>query len=344
MTAYEIDPLADPRWERLSLDHARASVFHSPGWLRALRDAYGYQPIAFTTSPPGGDLSDGVVFCRVKSWLTGDRLVSLPFSDHCEPLVDHPAALACILSRLTDSAGGGAGRIEIRPMTAGLAASAGFSRLAEFQLHRLDLRPSPAALFGRFHKNTRRNIQRGEAGFLRYEKGASETLLEHFRHLLTRTRKRHRVPPQPLQWFRSLCECMAGRAAIHMAYRESIPVAGIFTLRHNGVMVYKYGCFDPTYRQHGGMAFLLWRTMQEARQGGVREFDFGRSDSGDAGLITFKQRWGSVVSPLTYWSCGMRRFEGSALQWTGRRLREILPYLPDRLLTATGNLLYKHVG
>ena len=27
-------------------------------------------------------------FAEMKSWLTGRRLVSLPFSDHCEPLVD----------------------------------------------------------------------------------------------------------------------------------------------------------------------------------------------------------------------------------------------------------------
>ena len=29
-----------------------------------------------------------LVFCRIHSWLTGRRLVSLPFSDHCEPLYD----------------------------------------------------------------------------------------------------------------------------------------------------------------------------------------------------------------------------------------------------------------
>ncbi len=40
-----------------------------------------------TTCAPDAPLTDGVVFCEVDSWLTGRRLVSLPFSDHCEPLL-----------------------------------------------------------------------------------------------------------------------------------------------------------------------------------------------------------------------------------------------------------------
>ncbi len=31
--------------------------------------------------------------CRVSSWITGTRLVSLPFSDHCEPLLGKPSDL-----------------------------------------------------------------------------------------------------------------------------------------------------------------------------------------------------------------------------------------------------------
>src|SRR5262245_3997897 len=84
---YELDPLADPRWCAFAQRHERSSVFHSPAWLNALRKTYRYRPVAFTTEPPGCDLRSAIVFCHVRSWLTGRRLVSLPFSDHCEPLV-----------------------------------------------------------------------------------------------------------------------------------------------------------------------------------------------------------------------------------------------------------------
>ena len=83
-----IEPLKDLRWEPFLARHPRASVFHSSAWLAALHRTYGFQPIAYTTSSAGEDLENAMVFCRVESWLTGRRLVSLPFSDHCEPLVD----------------------------------------------------------------------------------------------------------------------------------------------------------------------------------------------------------------------------------------------------------------
>ena len=70
------------RWSALVHSHAQASVFHSTNWLRALQGVYGYEPVVVTTCPPVELLTNGLVFCRISSWLTGSRLVSLPFSDH----------------------------------------------------------------------------------------------------------------------------------------------------------------------------------------------------------------------------------------------------------------------
>lgn len=85
---YTINPLEDKRWAELSERHPHASIFHTTGWLEALRQTYGYGSIVYTTTPPGTALTNGMVFCRISSWLTGRRMVSLPFADHCEPLVD----------------------------------------------------------------------------------------------------------------------------------------------------------------------------------------------------------------------------------------------------------------
>src|SRR5436853_1814942 len=99
-TIHSLDPLRDPRWPEFVQRHPRASVFHTPGWLEALRRTYGYEPIVYTTSPPRAELTNGLVFCRVRSWLTGNRVVSLPFSDHCEALVDKAEDLDCLLESL----------------------------------------------------------------------------------------------------------------------------------------------------------------------------------------------------------------------------------------------------
>jgi hypothetical protein len=95
-----IDPLQDSRWSALIASHPRASVFHTPGWLEALRRTYGFRPEAYTTSPSLGALTDAFLFVPIRSWLTGRRIVSLPFSDHCAPLFSSPEALTSILRHL----------------------------------------------------------------------------------------------------------------------------------------------------------------------------------------------------------------------------------------------------
>src|SRR5215469_16743428 len=87
-SCYQLDPTQDQRWSEFVERHPKASIFHTVGWLKTLRHTYGYEPVVFTTSPPTCALKNGLVFCRIKSWLTGRRLVSLPFSDHCELLCD----------------------------------------------------------------------------------------------------------------------------------------------------------------------------------------------------------------------------------------------------------------
>lgn len=117
MTVIEIDPIGDPRWSALVERHPDASIFHTPGWLEALRRTYGFKPIAYTTARAGQDFEDGIVFCNISSWLTGKRTVSLPFSDHGQPLVDKPDRLAEIVSFIhADRVRAGQKFVEIRPL------------------------------------------------------------------------------------------------------------------------------------------------------------------------------------------------------------------------------------
>ena len=78
MRFYQVDPTQDARWAELAERHPGASVFHSVAWLKALRRTYGYEPVAFTTSSPTGELKNGLVFCHVNSWLRKQKGRGLP--------------------------------------------------------------------------------------------------------------------------------------------------------------------------------------------------------------------------------------------------------------------------
>src|SRR5271170_270760 len=144
MRFYQIDPTQDARWAEFVARHPNSSVFHTVGWLKALRCTYGYEPVAFTTSPPTGALSNGLVFCRVKSCLTGNRLVSLPFSDHCEPLCDSVEDLNFLLRYLQAvTQRRECNYMEIRPLGVDFSQTGDgveFGPAATHSLHVLDLR------------------------------------------------------------------------------------------------------------------------------------------------------------------------------------------------------------
>ena len=163
-------PLNDPRWREFLERHPRSSVFHTAEWLEALRRTYGYQPVAFTTSAPGEKLQNAAVFCRVESWLTGRRMVSLPFSDHCDLLVDSAPELDAVVLALEHEVHRQELRyVEIRLTQTPDTTTLGSSSTRTHCLHQIDLEPDLETLFNNCHKDsTQRKIRRAEREGLLY--------------------------------------------------------------------------------------------------------------------------------------------------------------------------------
>jgi len=347
---YQIHPLQDPRWGELVDRHPYSSAFHTAAWIEALHRTYGYQPVAYTTSPPGVRLENGLVFCRVTSWITGRRLISLPFSDHCQPLATNASDEHVLISALDRPLNQEKLRyIEIRP-TQPLAGTSGLCRSTQsYCFHQIDLRPDLQTLFGNCHKSsTQRKILRAEREGLVYEAGRSEALLNAFWSLLLITRRRHRIFPQPKTWFRNLMNCFGDALQIRVAFKDNRPVASILTLQHKRTLVYKYGCSDSRFNSLGGTQLLFWRSIQEAKRDGLAVFDLGRSECDNTGLIKFKERWGSAGSTLTYARFSIAQPSGilgrNVAKWTGRMTRSVVPCLPDCILRMVGSALYRHIA
>lgn len=343
---WAIDPLRDDRWPGLIARHPNASVFHTRGWLEGLQAAYGYEPIAFTTSAPTETLTNAVLFCIVRSWLTGSRFVSLPFSDHCEPLVRDADQFRKLCAHVESLRKEQRWKyVELRSANPLLEFGKEFSCAATYHLHRLDLRPSLDVLRKGFHKDCiQRKISRAERESLTYEAGRSPLLLQQLYGLLQLTRSRHHVPPQPIEWFQSLVACMGKDVCIRVASKDSLPIAGILTLDHGKTMVYKYGGSDTRFNNLGATPMLFWRAIKEAKEAGMEELDLGRSDLNNEGLIAFKRRWSATDSALTTWripsAAGAPYFE----HLKARLARGVCTFLPDSVMTMVGRFLYPHIG
>lgn len=352
-TVRAIDPLQDDRWEDLVERHPRASLFHSSGWLKALAQTYGYKPVAYAISAPAAPLEGGVVFCEIESWLTGRRLVSLPFSDHCEPLLKSQEDCDAVAAALEKRSRQEKWRyLEMRPLHSGFEIFPSLQTTAvPYTLHLLDLRPDLDTIFHKCHKNsTQRKILRAQREGLHYRESSGEEYLDAFYRLHALTRRRHRRPPQPRQWFVNLIEGFGHDLKIRIALHQDRPVAAVLTIRHKDTMVYKYGGSDPRFNPLGSMHLLLWTAIAEAKTSGLRCFDFGRTESGQEGLITFKKRWGTTQTELIYSRYSLcenavsHMFEVSSSSWKSRAAEYMLAHLQPNLLSVVGRALYRHVG
>jgi CelD/BcsL family acetyltransferase involved in cellulose biosynthesis len=348
---FTIDPLSDSRWDALAASHPKASVFHQKAWLQALSRTYGYRPLALTSSPEGGSLRDGIVFCLVQSWITGSRMVSLPFADHCDPLlnehgdglqVDSPEfsewmRLQCDAQRQQ--------YIELRPLSLSGHANGRMVPGQPFWFHALDLTPSLEKVFSGLHKDSmQRRIRHAEREQLSYEAGSSDQLVDDFYRLLVITRRRHRLLPQPRSWFRNLIACMGENVRIRVARKERVPVAAMLTLHHRNTVVYKYGCSDERFHHLAGMPFLYWKLIEEAKGAGSELLDLGRTDLDNESLAVFKDRLGAERRPLSY-----LRYPSTALangvKPSGHPVvRRLFATLPDVVMPWAGRFVYRHMG
>ena len=344
MNFYLTNPLADQRWDHLLARHALASAFHQRGWLQALSRTYGYKPLVLTSATDSQSMSDGIVFCRVSSWITGTRMVSLPFSDHCEPLLNNPQDLPEFVEWLRAERDSQRWKyVELRPL-AQIRDDYGTQPTQSYCFHELDLSPGLELLFRNLHKGSiQRKIQRAEREQLSYVTGQSETLADAFYRLMLRTRRRHHLLPQPRAWFRNLVECMGDNAQIRVAAKNGIPVAAMLTLSHGSSVIYKYGCSDERHHNLGAMPFLFWKLIEESKASGAEKIDFGRSDLDQESLIAFKDKFGATRKLLHYYRYPQETKHRPAA-WGENAIRQCFSMLPDSVSSTAGRLVYRHMG
>lgn len=336
---YQVDPLSDPRWTEFVNRHPRSSAFHTTGWLKSLNATYGFKPLAVTPSRPKTELANALLLCSIESWVTGRRLVSLPYSDYCEPLCDS-SELADILDWLKLQCTKDRYKYaELRPLTVSPDTLHPGRR---FAFHLLDISLPEDKLFATFDRKCIQNrIRHASQQNLSYEHGRDESLLRKWYKLVLLTRQRHQLPPQPLSWFRNLLASAGSAATIHILSKDNQPIAGILTLTHKQSVMCKYAASDQAFNNIGAMPLLFWNVIKQSKAEGCRELDFGRSDLDNDGLLKFKQRWGAKRSDLVYW-----RYPNSPGltddRWYVRAAKSVFSVAPEPLLQASGRLLYKH--
>jgi CelD/BcsL family acetyltransferase involved in cellulose biosynthesis len=295
MLALELD---DPHWGAFVSSCPAAGPFHHPAWAQLLADCYGLRPFALVTSDPGGTIEAGVPVLEAPRRGGRSRLLSLPFTDACPPLVRSEPARRRLAAELAL-----VGRLELR----GPLEGAGLVPRIRGVTHVLDLEHDPESVRRRFRPQMRRNVTRAEReGILVRHGEARADLVDTFYALHLRTRRRQGVPVQPRRFFGLLWDGLIerGLGTLLLAYSGTTPVAGAVFLTWNRAVTYKFGASEPAYWGLRPNNLLFWEAIREACDRGDRTLDFGRTELDNRGLREFKSGWGAREEPLVYTFAG----------------------------------------
>jgi CelD/BcsL family acetyltransferase involved in cellulose biosynthesis len=321
-------------------DHSFSSLFCSPSWLEVLERSYGFAVRAVFVSNPG---PAAILYVHVDD-IRGERLVSLPFSDYCDPLVDDPASWRRLTRPLLDTGL----PVRLRCLRNRLPmADASFTATGRALWHGCDLTRPEDEVWGGLGGSARRNIRHARrAGVsVRVGRGIDDVRCFHTLHARLRKRK-YRMLAQPRAFFENLWEAFAPseRIVVLLAELDGTPVAGILLLEWQGRLYYKFNAsLELKCRPNDLLAWHAIRLGQERR---LTLLDFGVSDVTQPGLIRYKRKYATLEQEVIFLDrapvplpCPRAAEASRMLGSVTRLLTE--PTVPDEITTAAGDQLYR---
>jgi hypothetical protein len=332
-----VNPLEHPDWDATLARRPDFSFFHGAAWTRVLAETYGFTPVW------GREGTSLLPLMEVASWLTGRRGIALPFTDECAPLCDSEKQFESLFQKALECGRAkGWKSIELRGGRNLLpAAPASLS----FYGHDVDLTPGEKRLFEKMDGAARQAVRKAERDGVTVEVLQSEQAVRDFYGLQCLTRKRHGLPPQPLQFFLNIGRRILseGQGMVVLARWQGSTIAGAVFFFLGGRAIYKYGASDYRRQQLRPNNLIMWEAMKWLARQGATGLNLGKTSLLNAGLRKFKLNLGAVERRIEYVKFDLRRNEFGVERdgiagWHNRFFRVMPVFLSRR----AGQLLYKH--
>ena len=334
-----LDPVTDARWAE-AIRAPDAVIFHHPEWLRALRDEYRHPIWAVCLEGDGGRVVAGLPVATVRSRLTGNRLVALPFSDICPPVLGNdPDRLAPLADALEAKRVRSGLPLEVHAELGGLPSS---SPGDGFWHHTTPLPADAAGIPSLIKPVKRRDVRRALREGVSVEQRTDRAAIDAFFALHVRTRRKHGVPTQRRSFFRRLEPLLrAGLGYVLLAVHEGRPIAASVYLQFNGTTTMKFNASDERMLALRGNQLIYERALQIAVEQGCTRFDFGRTELDNAGLCSFKEHFGGQPQALAY-TLAPARTETRSVRSVSSLQKTAIRRSPAVFGRVAGAILYRH--
>ena len=253
-------------WSTGLVEQAQSCFSYQPAWHALIARLYGYTLIPLTTSNAEGQITGFLPLCALSSPLTGRRLVSLPFSDHCPLLAeDEQSARELIEQAIHLTLARKARYLELRPGASEVIEQrVDFIKGDLYVRWLLSLESDPAAVWSKLRKPVQRQVVKARKMGVQARFATSHKEVEHYYrlHLLTRSKKQG-MPAQPRDFFYGLWDAFAANDAMQilLAEHEGKIIAGMVLLAAGDTILYAYGASDERYLQLAPNNLMMWTAI-----------------------------------------------------------------------------------
>jgi len=345
VTIRTVSPLNDPAWAEL-MNGPQGSGFGAPPWLTAIVDTYGFDLAARVIVDDGSRAVGGFAYAELDD-IRGQRLISVPFCDYLDPVVDSDEQWHELVDPLVERGL----PVQLKVLNAQTPRNdPRFEHVHELAWHQTDLDKDEDALFAALDRRARQNVRSAQRHGVTARFGSDIDDVRAYHDLHVRTRKyKHGLLAQPVSFFENIWKQFSPMDAIVVGFaeHEGDVIAASFYLVWNDVWYYKFSAsvFERSVVRPN--EFLAWESLRQGRARGCLTYDWGVSDLDQPGLVAYKRKLATEERRVTV-------LKHTPPGWTNPVEAELMPIfgelttlltredVPDEVSRRGGEILYRY--
>lgn len=297
----------EAEWEEFVSLPNNAGIWHTLKWKKIIEKEYGFKPYYLMAVDETG-VSGILPLFQVKSLITGNRIVSLPFSYNCGPIANSEDSFTLLTEEATKLAD--KLKCEYLELKMGIPLpddSIEQSRLIEsnhFFTSVLKLYPNPDVIWTNMDaRRTKWAIRKALRSDVKIRTDTTPDDIKLLHDLKVKTRRKHGSPAPSLRFFQKIMEEFGpnGLAKLWVAEYDNRIVSALLFYSYKDMVMPAYIASDDDYKSYMPNNLLYWRAIEWGCENGYKYFDFGRTEPDNETLLKFKSKWGCENYKIPYY-------------------------------------------
>jgi FemAB-related protein (PEP-CTERM system-associated) len=295
------------KWEGFVTLPNNAGIWHTLEWKEIIEKEYGFKShylMAVNDSKACGILP----LFQVRSLITGNRIVSLPFAYSCGPIADSDSSFTL----LTNEAKILAEKLKCEYLELKMGSPLPDDSIKQNQLIEskffytsvLHLSKDPEVIW--FNMDARRTkwaVRKAEREGVKIRTETNHEDIKILHDLKVVTRQKHGSPAPSYQFFQRIMKEFGPKDIVKLwvAEYDNKVVSALMFYSFKDTVMPAYIASDDDYKSHMPNNLLYWKAIEWACKNGYKYFDFGRTEPDNENLLKFKSKWGCQNYKIPYY-------------------------------------------